>query len=168
MSSEVFTTAIARVVSVAGIAENVPVRIGELTIPEDFHVIKPTKGEKGGTPEVLLGRSFLKTAEFKLIYYDEIFTFSVGNVIEIFHLTPPPRPRKKAIHQLQQDKGKAQAGSPREKNKIKAKTWEGPKGRIRDTKDSRSKSPQPEGEKKKEVLKMEKEKRKKKKESDEK
>ncbi|MED6152323.1 hypothetical protein PIB30_090834 [Stylosanthes scabra] len=35
----------------------------------------PTKGDKGGKPQVLLGRPFLKTTGFKLIYYDEIFTF---------------------------------------------------------------------------------------------
>ncbi|MED6152260.1 hypothetical protein PIB30_090224 [Stylosanthes scabra] len=61
---------------------------------------------EGGKPQVLLGRPFLKTAGFKLIYYDEIFTFEVGNAIEIFHLPPPPKPRKKGLHQLQQDKGK--------------------------------------------------------------
>ncbi|MED6116074.1 hypothetical protein PIB30_096670 [Stylosanthes scabra] len=37
---------------------------------------------------------FLKTAEFKLTYYDEIFTFSVGSAIETFHLTPPPNLQK--------------------------------------------------------------------------
>ncbi|MED6162491.1 hypothetical protein PIB30_070910, partial [Stylosanthes scabra] len=68
-----------------------------------------------------LGRPFLKTAGFKLIYYDEIFTFEVGNVIEIFHLPPPPKPRKKGLHQLQQDKGK----------KIKNKPWKEEKGQKR-------------------------------------
>ncbi|MED6176665.1 hypothetical protein PIB30_090421 [Stylosanthes scabra] len=47
-TKEIFTTADASVVSIVGIAENVLVRIGELTIPVDFHIIKPTKGEKGG------------------------------------------------------------------------------------------------------------------------
>ncbi|MED6210215.1 hypothetical protein PIB30_062084 [Stylosanthes scabra] len=60
-----------------GIAENILVKIGELVIPADFHVIKSTKREKGGTPQVLLGRPFLKTVGFKLIYYDEIFTFEM-------------------------------------------------------------------------------------------
>ncbi|MED6214024.1 hypothetical protein PIB30_098968 [Stylosanthes scabra] len=77
--------------------------------------------DKGGKPQVLLGRPFLKTAGLKLIYYDEIFTFEVGNVIEIFHLPPPPKPRKKGLHQLQQDRGK----------KIKNKPWKEEKGRKR-------------------------------------
>ncbi|MED6115137.1 hypothetical protein PIB30_087356, partial [Stylosanthes scabra] len=81
----------------------------------------PTKGDKGGKPLVLLGRPILKTAGFKLIYYDEIFTFEVGHVIEIFHLPPPPKPRKKGLHQLQQVKGK----------KIENKPWKEEKGRKR-------------------------------------
>ncbi|MED6136457.1 hypothetical protein PIB30_056269 [Stylosanthes scabra] len=81
----------------------------------------PTKGNKGGKPHVLLGRSFLKTARFKLIYYDEIFTFKVGNAIEIFHLPPPLKPQKKGLHQLQHDKGKM----------IKDKPWKEAKGRTR-------------------------------------
>ncbi|MED6124606.1 hypothetical protein PIB30_060468 [Stylosanthes scabra] len=101
---EVFTTTDASIVSVAGIAEYVLVKIGQLTIPADFHVIMPTKGDKGGKPQ-----------------YDEIFIFEVGNVIEIFHLPPPPKPRKKGLHQLQQDKGK----------KIKDKPWKEEKGRTR-------------------------------------
>ncbi|MED6159689.1 hypothetical protein PIB30_044554 [Stylosanthes scabra] len=97
-------------VSVAGIAKDVLVKI-----------IMLTKGDKGGKPQVLLGRPFLKTAGFKLIYYDEIFTFEVGNVIKIFHLPPPPNPWKKGLHQLQQDKGK----------KIKDRPWKEAKGRTR-------------------------------------
>ncbi|MED6175390.1 hypothetical protein PIB30_077913, partial [Stylosanthes scabra] len=65
-SKEVFTMVDASIVSVAEIAENVLVKVGGLTIPADFHVIMPTKGDKGGRPQVLLGRSFLKTAGFKL------------------------------------------------------------------------------------------------------
>ncbi|MED6135400.1 hypothetical protein PIB30_046062 [Stylosanthes scabra] len=80
----------------------------------------PTKRDKGGKPRVLLGRPFLKTARFKLIYYDEIFTFEVGNVIEIFHLPPPPKPRKKGLHKIHQDKGK----------KIKDKPLKEEKGRT--------------------------------------
>ncbi|MED6162989.1 hypothetical protein PIB30_075695 [Stylosanthes scabra] len=73
-----------------GMAEDVLVKIGQLTIPVDLHVIMPTKGDKGGRPQVLLGRPFLKMAEFKLIYYNVILTFSIGNTIEIFHFTLPP------------------------------------------------------------------------------
>ncbi|MED6151949.1 hypothetical protein PIB30_087174 [Stylosanthes scabra] len=76
------------------------VNIGKLTIPTDFHVIRPTKGDKGGRPQVLLGRPFLKTARFKLQYDDDTFSLSVGKITEIFHMTRPPVPRKKGAHQL--------------------------------------------------------------------
>ncbi|MED6211826.1 hypothetical protein PIB30_077315 [Stylosanthes scabra] len=62
--------------------------------------IVPTKGEKGGRPQVLLGRPFLKTARFKLQYDDDTFSLSVGKITEIFHVTRPPAPRKKGAHQL--------------------------------------------------------------------
>ncbi|MED6190961.1 hypothetical protein PIB30_111149, partial [Stylosanthes scabra] len=47
-TKEIFTAVDVSVVSVVGIAENILVRIGELGIPGDFHMIKSTKGEKGG------------------------------------------------------------------------------------------------------------------------
>ncbi|MED6200849.1 hypothetical protein PIB30_089268 [Stylosanthes scabra] len=99
-SKEVFTTVDASIVSVAGIADNVMVNIGKLTIPTNFHVIRPTEGDKGGRPQVLLGRPFLKTARFKLQYDDDTFSLSVGKTTEIFHVTRPPAPRKKVAHQL--------------------------------------------------------------------
>ncbi|MED6128918.1 hypothetical protein PIB30_102735 [Stylosanthes scabra] len=77
-SKEVFTTVDASIVSVARIADNVMVNIGKLTIPTDFHVIRPTEGDKGGRPQVLLGRPFLKTARFKLQYDDDAFSLLVG------------------------------------------------------------------------------------------
>ncbi|MED6139764.1 hypothetical protein PIB30_086993 [Stylosanthes scabra] len=77
----------------------------------------PNKGNKGGKPQVLLGRPFLKTTGFKLIYYDEIFTFEVGNAIEIFHLPPPPKPWNKGLHQLQHDKWKKIEDKPWKKAK---------------------------------------------------
>ncbi|MED6164833.1 hypothetical protein PIB30_093922 [Stylosanthes scabra] len=156
---EIFTTADASIVSVIGIAKNILVRIGELVILADFHVIKSTKGKKGGTPQVLLGRPFLKTAGFKLIYYDEVFTFKVGNVIEIFHLTPPRKPRKKSLHQLQ---GSRRKGSPGRKAKMR-KT---PRGRSNDEKGTRDAPTQFKGERKKISLNNEKRKKKKKKEPD--
>ncbi|MED6152807.1 hypothetical protein PIB30_095512 [Stylosanthes scabra] len=48
----------------------------------------------------------------------------VGNAIKIFHLPPPPKPRKNGLHHLQQDKGK----------KIKDKPWKKAKGRTRKAK----------------------------------
>ncbi|MED6161662.1 hypothetical protein PIB30_062877 [Stylosanthes scabra] len=99
-SKEVFTTIDASIVSVAGIAENVMVNIGKLTILTDFHVVKPTEGDKGGRPQVLLGRPFLKTARFKLQYDDDTFSLSVGKITEVFYVTRPPAPQKKDAHQL--------------------------------------------------------------------
>ncbi|MED6213849.1 hypothetical protein PIB30_097374 [Stylosanthes scabra] len=49
-TKEIFTTADASIVPVVGIPENILVRIGELVIPADFHVIKSTKGEKVERP----------------------------------------------------------------------------------------------------------------------
>ncbi|MED6147130.1 hypothetical protein PIB30_041234 [Stylosanthes scabra] len=103
-AEEIFTNADAGVVSVVGIAEDVKVRIGRLIIPIDFHVIKPGKKDNGGTPQVLLGRPFLKSGGFKLNYHEEIFTFEVGNIIEIFHFDDSPEPEKKGLHQLKIDK----------------------------------------------------------------
>ncbi|MED6151074.1 hypothetical protein PIB30_078782 [Stylosanthes scabra] len=100
------------------------VEVRRITIPTDFHVIEPKKGERGGRPQVLLGRPFLKTAEFKLIYYDEIFIFSVGNANEIFRIIPPPKPHKKGIHQLQIDKGKVWERSSKERKKVVARVKE--------------------------------------------
>ncbi|MED6223326.1 hypothetical protein PIB30_072902 [Stylosanthes scabra] len=88
-----------------GIAENVLVKVGGLTIPRDFHVIMPTKGDKGGRLQVLLGRPFLKTAGFKLQYDDDTFSFSVGKTIETFLVTPPPTPQKKGVHHFQKCEG---------------------------------------------------------------
>ncbi|MED6177660.1 hypothetical protein PIB30_100257 [Stylosanthes scabra] len=51
-SKEVFTMVVASIVSVARIAENVLVKVGGLTILADFHVIMPTKGDKGRRPQI--------------------------------------------------------------------------------------------------------------------
>ncbi|MED6139566.1 hypothetical protein PIB30_085051 [Stylosanthes scabra] len=107
-----------------------------LSDPEACGNVTPFEGNKGGRPQVLLGRPFLKTGEFKLIYYDEIFTFSVGNVIEIFHLTPPPKPPKKGIHQLKVDNAEVQKESPGRKAKVRI--WDCPKEIIGNEKGSRN------------------------------
>ncbi|MED6197933.1 hypothetical protein PIB30_061520 [Stylosanthes scabra] len=57
----------------------------------------PSKGDKEGRPQVLLGRPFQKTTRFKLQYDDDVFTFSVGKTNEVFHVTRPPVPQKKDI-----------------------------------------------------------------------
>ncbi|MED6208599.1 hypothetical protein PIB30_046860 [Stylosanthes scabra] len=61
-SKEVFTMVDASIVSVAGIAKNVLVKIGKLTIPVDFHEIKPDKPLKSAKGEK---SEELKTDSFK-------------------------------------------------------------------------------------------------------
>ncbi|MED6120537.1 hypothetical protein PIB30_021701 [Stylosanthes scabra] len=72
----------------------------------DFHVIKPGKKDNGGTPQVLLGRPFLKSGGFKLNYHKKIFTFEVGSKMEIFHFDDSSELEKKGLHQLKTDKRK--------------------------------------------------------------
>ncbi|MED6204184.1 hypothetical protein PIB30_006940 [Stylosanthes scabra] len=72
-SKEVFSTAYTSIMSIAEIADNVLVTIGKLTIRADFHILKPTPKEKKGKPQVLLGRSFLKTGGFEQDYHDDTF-----------------------------------------------------------------------------------------------
>ncbi|MED6225939.1 hypothetical protein PIB30_098400 [Stylosanthes scabra] len=84
----------------------------------------------------------------------------MGNGIEIFHLTPPPKPRMKSLHQLQESKGKE---SPRRKAKMR----KSPRERISNKKEMRNAPTQPKREKKKISLNTEKKKKKKKKEPDE-
>ncbi|MED6128541.1 hypothetical protein PIB30_098870 [Stylosanthes scabra] len=72
--------------------------------PCGLPLIKPGKKDNGSTPQVLLGRPFLKSGGFKLNYHNEIFTFEVGNTIEIFHLDDSSEPEKKGLHQMWQDK----------------------------------------------------------------
>ncbi|MED6219640.1 hypothetical protein PIB30_037613 [Stylosanthes scabra] len=103
-TEEIFINVDASVVLVVGIVEVVKVKIGGLTILADFHVIKPGKKDNRGTPQVLLGRPFLKSGGFKLNYDDEIFTFEVGNTKEIFHFDDSSELEKKGLHQLRHDK----------------------------------------------------------------
>ncbi|MED6221826.1 hypothetical protein PIB30_058390 [Stylosanthes scabra] len=76
-SDEVFTMVDSSIMAVAGIAENVLVKIGELTIPANFDVIRTSRGDKGGKP------------------------LKLGNVIEIFHPSRPPTPQRKSAQQIQ-------------------------------------------------------------------
>ncbi|MED6170287.1 hypothetical protein PIB30_029406 [Stylosanthes scabra] len=85
-SKEVFSTVDTRIMSIAGIADNVLVTIGKLTISADFHILKPTPKEKKGKPQVLLGRLFLKTGGFEQDYHDNTFKFSVGKTTETFQI----------------------------------------------------------------------------------
>ncbi|MED6135033.1 hypothetical protein PIB30_042441 [Stylosanthes scabra] len=100
-TKDVFTTIDMGIVSIAGIEEDVLVKIGSWTVPADFHDIRTTRHSKGGTPQVLLGRPTLKTAKFKLDYITETFSFKVGNVEEIYHPKRPPALNKKFVHQVQ-------------------------------------------------------------------
>ncbi|MED6129006.1 hypothetical protein PIB30_103519 [Stylosanthes scabra] len=77
----------------------------------------------------------------------------MGNAIEIFHLTPPPKPRKKSLHQLQENKGKESLGR-------KTMMWKTPRERITNEKGKRNAPTQSKGEKKKISLNTEKKKKK--------
>ncbi|MED6139420.1 hypothetical protein PIB30_083668 [Stylosanthes scabra] len=46
-TKDIFITADMGIVSIPGIAEDVVVRIGSLTVPADFHVIRSTRHSKG-------------------------------------------------------------------------------------------------------------------------
>ncbi|MED6170482.1 hypothetical protein PIB30_031361 [Stylosanthes scabra] len=48
-----------------------------------FVTCKIGRGNKGSNSQVLLGKPFLKTPSLKLNYYDETFSFEVGNVSDI-------------------------------------------------------------------------------------
>ncbi|MED6160236.1 hypothetical protein PIB30_049514 [Stylosanthes scabra] len=69
-TKDVFTRADLGIVSIHGIAKNVLVKIGSLTVPTDFHIRRATKDSKG------------------------------GNVEETFHPVRPPASSKKNVHQL--------------------------------------------------------------------
>ncbi|MED6152609.1 hypothetical protein PIB30_093653 [Stylosanthes scabra] len=90
-------------VSMVGIAEDIILRVGQLSIPNDFHVIRTPRNNNGSNPQVLLGRPFLKTAGLKLNFYDETFSLEVGNVIEIFQPTRPPISQGESIHQARKE-----------------------------------------------------------------
>ncbi|MED6200238.1 hypothetical protein PIB30_083176 [Stylosanthes scabra] len=164
-SREVFTTEDASVVSVVGITENVLVRIGQLTIPAEFHVIMPAKGDKGGETSDFVRKAISENNGIQAHLLEEIFTFSVGNVIEIFLLTPPPKPPRKGMHQMKVDNAEVQEEDPERKPKRRVRDIT--KGRIGNEKGSRNPPPQSNGKKKKIPLNPEKKKKKKKKELDE-
>ncbi|MED6113518.1 hypothetical protein PIB30_071554 [Stylosanthes scabra] len=107
---------------ILGQRQDVIVKLGELTIPADFHVIKTSPSDKGSNPQVLLGRPFLKTASFKLNYYDETFSFEFGNVIEIFQPTRPPIPKEGSVHHFQLGNHKAKVEESVEKAGTKEAT----------------------------------------------
>ncbi|MED6223804.1 hypothetical protein PIB30_077726 [Stylosanthes scabra] len=98
-TKDIFTIADMGIVSIAGIAKDVVVKIGSLTVPIVFHVIRSIRHSKGGTPQVLLERTTLKTAGFKLDYITNAFSFKVGNVEEVYHPKKPPAVNKKFAHQ---------------------------------------------------------------------
>ncbi|MED6114549.1 hypothetical protein PIB30_081326 [Stylosanthes scabra] len=68
---DIFTTADMGIVSIAGITEDVVGKIGSLTVPADFHVIRSTRHSK------------------------------VGNVDEVYHPRKPSATSKKSAHQIQ-------------------------------------------------------------------
>ncbi|MED6179403.1 hypothetical protein PIB30_000515 [Stylosanthes scabra] len=100
------------------------VKIESLTVPADFNIIRATRNRKGGTLQVLLGRSLLKSAGFKLDYITETYSFKVGNVEETYHPVRPPASFKN-VHQVQLGNGKkavskvGKSGSEGSRRKIK-------------------------------------------------
>ncbi|MED6125570.1 hypothetical protein PIB30_069673 [Stylosanthes scabra] len=113
------------IVSIAGIAEDVVVKIGSLTVPADFHVIWSTRHSKGGTPQVLLGRPTLQTAGFKLDYITNAFSFKVGNVEEVYHPRKPSAVSKKSAHQVQLSKEDKDERKQSEEAKARLKKLKG-------------------------------------------
>ncbi|MED6114713.1 hypothetical protein PIB30_083092 [Stylosanthes scabra] len=88
-SKKVLTIVDASIVSVARIAEDVLVKVGELTIPVDFHVIMPTKGDKvcGGEAQKINAMKKVKKKEEE--YWKEEDKPEKGS-----RITPPPLKKK--------------------------------------------------------------------------
>ncbi|MED6159397.1 hypothetical protein PIB30_042022 [Stylosanthes scabra] len=57
-----------------------------------------------GTISTRRGRPTLKTAEFKLDYITNAFSFKIGNMEEVYHPKKPPAVNKKFVHQVQLSK----------------------------------------------------------------
>ncbi|MED6185839.1 hypothetical protein PIB30_060855 [Stylosanthes scabra] len=104
----------------SGITDNVLVTIGKLTIPVDFHILKPTPKEKKGKPQVLLGIPFLKTRGFEQEYHDDTFKFSAGKTTERFQIV-----KKRKDHGLQKDDGRMRGKESAQRKMIEAlaKGW---------------------------------------------
>ncbi|MED6210313.1 hypothetical protein PIB30_062933 [Stylosanthes scabra] len=122
-------------------------------------------GDKGGRPQVLLGRPFLKTARFKLQYDDDTFSLSVGKITEIFHVTHPPAPRRKGAHQLRV--GTKKIGPEKLLRSEKRKEAENPKNDAFIEKGLRTAPPQLKKKRNKVPLNLERKKEKKKKKQEE-
>ncbi|MED6209402.1 hypothetical protein PIB30_054344 [Stylosanthes scabra] len=88
------------IVSIAGTAEDVVVKIGSLTVLADFHVIRSTRHSKGGTPQV-------------------------GNVEEVYHPKKPPAVNKKFAHQVQLSKEDKDERKQSEEAKTRLKKGKG-------------------------------------------
>ncbi|MED6205962.1 hypothetical protein PIB30_022566 [Stylosanthes scabra] len=106
-------------------AEDVVVKIGSLTVPADFHVIRSTRHSKGGTPQVLLGRPTLQTSGFKLDYITNAFSFKVENVEEVYHPRKPSAASKKSAHQVQLNKEDKDERKQSEEAKARLKKLKG-------------------------------------------
>ncbi|MED6146369.1 hypothetical protein PIB30_033877 [Stylosanthes scabra] len=90
---------------------------------------------------------FLKSGGFKLNYHDEIFTFEVGNTIEIFHFDDSSENEKKGLHQLRHDKKNKKKKREARKRKKREKEEADEKGWLIKTKTTKGRK-----EKKKKVL----------------
>ncbi|MED6185771.1 hypothetical protein PIB30_060331 [Stylosanthes scabra] len=116
-TKDVFTTADMGIVSIAGIAEDVVVKIGSLT--QRWHNSSS------------LRRPTLHTARFKVDYITNAFSFKVGNVEEVYHPKMPPALNKKFAHQVQCSM----------EDKDERRQSEEAKGRLKKSKGSRNSPP---------------------------
>ncbi|MED6115209.1 hypothetical protein PIB30_088083 [Stylosanthes scabra] len=131
-TKDIFTTADMGIVSIAGIAEDVLIKVevwmilatnpqrkdGLILGLRPFYRRQAFASERNSeltslrrlgrtliiTPQVLLGRPTLKTAGFNLDYITDTFSFKFGNVEEVFHPKRPPALNKKFTHQVQLSK----------------------------------------------------------------
>ncbi|XP_016192358.1 uncharacterized protein LOC107633230 [Arachis ipaensis] len=81
-----FVLADKSIISVVGIAEEVPVSIKGLVFPIDFHILKMPPSDSGRTSSILLGRPFLKTSRFKLDVFSGTYSFEIDGRKVSFNL----------------------------------------------------------------------------------
>ncbi|MED6134882.1 hypothetical protein PIB30_041135 [Stylosanthes scabra] len=167
-TGEMFTTVDASNVSMAGITENVMVKVGKLPIPAKFHVIKPTEGEKKSTHQLQADdgrmrgkdptRRMEAEAKRREMLEEEKKKKKKG---------APQRKKKKKKGFNEEAKERAQGRSSKEKKKVVARVKESLRGKASKEGGSSDSAPQPKGKKQKETSYPEKKKKKKKKKPDE-
>ncbi|XP_025652726.1 uncharacterized protein [Arachis hypogaea] len=72
------------IVSVVGIAENVLVNIQGLLFPVDFYILETPPIDSNKPSSILVGRTFLKTARFKLDAHSGVYSFEAdGKLLKL-------------------------------------------------------------------------------------